>query len=329
MTTKRTPLSRIARAGVVVASMLLLPVATSARPSLVDLDADVQQIVDALCHGDPALCGLAAPAQVGGQLDFDGGTFVTDFTALTFGFSKPVAGMLSFDALEATVDATGLTALLLADLAGSKVYSKVEVIVPNPTPGPATVVLLELTDAVLEQVETDATGASARLRMTFLAAELSWMGLQSGWDGFLSSGSGCTAPGGEQHVALAGSSASLLAVGEVEAEYGLTVPSLGTVGFQLTRAPVATSACTLRTTGSGTTLADSFHRLSPLSDTFGSQLRDESVDFSTALITDYSLHLEHGEMRETVTYDAVAGQLTTRTFDPGTGAQTGQTQQAF
>lgn len=317
--------ARRTRAGLALLLALLLPVSTSARPSLVDLDTDLQQVVDGLCHGDAALCGVAVPASVAGQLDFDG-AFALDFTSVTFGFD--VAGSLTFDSLSATVDASGLSAQLVTDLSTAKLYSKVDVIVPDPS-GPGTATILNLQNVILESLSGDSSGGLVTLELVFAIAEMKWMGASSLWNQVGGVGSGCTLSGGEQHVALAGSSASLLAPGEVEAGYALYVASPGGVAFQYDRAPVASSACLLRTAGAHITVGDSFHRLSPLSDTFSAQLRAESIDFSSALIGEYTLVIEAASMRESVRYGTLSGLLTTRTFDPGTGSQTGQVQTAI
>jgi len=318
-------MKRGARAALVVWLALVLPVTTAARPSLIDLESDLQQVVDGLCHGDPALCGLAAPSTVAGQLDFDG-TFALDFTSATFGFD--VGGTLSFDSLTATVDSSGLTAQLVIDLSTPKVYGVLRVIVPNPS-GPGTTSILVLQNAVLQSVGSDSSGSGVALELAFDVAEMKWMGASSLWNQGTATGSGCTLGGGEQHVALAGNPASLLAPGEVEAGYSLFLASGGGTSFQYDRAPVASSACVLRTAGSGIGFGDSFHRLSPLSDAFSTQLREESIDFSTAGIDEYTLTIEGASIRESVRYGFTNGLLTTRTFDPGTGSQTGQTQTAI
>jgi hypothetical protein len=305
---------------------LLFPLSTAARPSLVDLDGDLQQVVDGLCHGDPALCGQPAPASVAGQLDFDSGTFVLDFTSLHFGYAKPVGGAFAFDDLTATVDSAGLSAILAGELASSTVYD-VEVIVPDPS-GPGNVTLLALQNATLEELTLDASGTSAQLRVAFTIAQLSWMGSSSSWNEGLGSGSGCTAPGGDKHVSLAGNPASLLGPGEIDVFYSVFLSGSG-LGFEWSRAPIASSACYLRTVASGTSIPQDFHRLSPLSETFASQLRDESIDFSVAVVESWGLTIEGGEMRERVVYGSTTGTLTSRSFSPVDGSLTSQFSQGL
>ncbi len=308
----------------VVILSLLIPISTSARPSLIDLESDLQQVVDGLCHGDPALCGLGAPAVVGGQLDFDSGTFQVDFTSLTFGYTKPGAGAFAFDDLTATVDAAGLAAILVGELASSTIYD-VDVIVPDPS-GPGSVILLALQNVRIDDLALSSSGTSAAITLGFTIAQFDWMGSNSSWNQVTSTGSGCTAPGGDKMVALAGNSPSLLAPSEIEVTYFLFIGP-GGLGFRFGRSPVASSACYLQTVASGTTVADSFSRLSPLSDTFATQLRDESIDFTTALLESYTLTIEGTEMDELVTYGATMGTLTTRTFSPVDGSVTSETSQ--
>lgn len=317
------------RAGLALCLALGLPLSTWARPSLLDLESDLGQVVGGLCGGDPAQCGAAPVPAVAGQLDFDGGTYALDFRTLHFAFSRPSGGVLSFESLTVTADTAGSAALLSADLLAGKSYAVLDVVVPDPS-GPGSTTLLSLQDAVLTSLDLASSGTLATLVLQFQGATTSWMGVSSSWSTVTGTGSGCTAPSGEQHVALAGNPPSLLGVGEVEAEYGLSLtPPPAAPGFGYTRSPVLTSACYLRTAGSGSTVADDFHRLSSLSATFATQLREESVEISSASITGYALSIEGSAFSETVTLGSVSGQLVTRTFSPLDGSLAGQTQTPF
>jgi hypothetical protein len=333
-TTKNTHRPRAHRGPALAAALLAgivtlaLPSSTFARPSLIGLEAELQQVVDGLCHGDPALCGLAAPLSVAGQIDFDAGTYIADFAELRFSLTHAALGAFDFEDLEITVDTSGLGAQLSAELAAITVFSKVDIVVPNPS-GPGNVTILSLGKAVIESIGLAADGSWTPMTLDFTAATYAWLGATSAWDQVLSSGSGCTAPNGEKHVALAGNDASLLNPGEVEADFGLAVAkpfgASTTVGFNYRRVPAASSACLLRHTAQAPNFEASFSRLSPLSDLFATPLPEEIVDVKTSTIHTYDLLISGSDYQEEILLQSITADLTTKTFNPGTGVETSST----
>ncbi len=310
----------------IATAVVALPLPTEARPSLVDLDADLAQVVDGLCHGDAALCGQAAPTTVAGQLDFDAGSFQMDFRSLRFGYTKLGGGSFGFDDLTATVDTPGLTALLVGSVRVSTIYD-VEIIVPDPT-GPGSVTLLSLQNVTIEDISVDSSGATASITLAFSVAEISWLGATSSWNVGLSSGAGCIAAGGDKHVALAGNPAILLTPGQIEVSYFLFASGPG-IGFAFERAPAASSACYLRATATGANVPETVQRMSPLSETFSTPLYDETIEFTNGVHESYALTIEGTEMRERFVYSGSIGTLTTRTFSPIDGSLASETSEGL
>jgi hypothetical protein len=313
---------------VAIGLLCLLPTAVFARPSLVDMDTNLQQLVDALCHGDPALCGLPAPNVVAGQVDLDNGLATVDFSELTFGFSRPLGGgSLSYDRVVATVDTAGQTAQLVDETGSGTNFSKVEIIVPD-LQGPGNTTILTLESVVIRKLGVDEGPGWTSIELEFVKAMYAWLGNQSDYDQLSQTGNGCTVPNGEQHVALNGNAPSLLGPGELEASFGLVVTTMGGGGglvptIESTRDLGSTSSCWLRHVSTSQNVDTDFHRLSPLSDTFATQLREESFETNTAAVFDYELSLRGATLTERIQLDLGAAVLTTRTFNPATGAQTG------
>lgn len=311
---------------------LALPASTLARPSLIGLEADLQQVLDGLCHGDPALCGKAAPLSVVGQIDFDSGAIVADFAELVFAFGTPGAGGFAFENLQITVDTSGLSAPLSGDLASGTTFPTVDIIVPNPS-GPGDVTILALQTVGIRSMELVAGGSFTAMELDFTKVQYSWLGQSSDWDIQFNTGGGCTVAPGEKHVALNGNDPSLLNAGEVEADFGLGVsrPPLAaaTLTFSHTRESVASSPCHLRHAATGATFEAVFSRLSPLSDTFATQLIEEGIDVKLSLIDSYTLSISARGFEERIELESISADLTTKTFNPITGAETSSSTQSL
>lgn len=287
-----------------------------ARPSLIVQEAELQQVIDGLCHGDPALCGLSAPLVVAGQLDFDG-LFQADFFDLTFGFVKNNPGALAYEELTASVDASEIGTMLTQVALSVMSLGTVTVVVPDPQ-GPGNVAILELTNAFITSIDSSG-GRATTVKLGFEKANYSWLGSTSEWDQNMGTGAGCTIPNGESNVARNGTSVPL-GPGDREAEFAFGItPPLPQLGFELTRTPRSTSACVLRHAATAVNLDVDVHRLSPLSDTFATQLREQSLEITNSKVGDYQLHIVGTEFTETIEIDITASQLTTRTFNPGNG----------
>jgi len=308
--------TRASAVGLLVA--VLLAGAAWSRPSLIDNAAQLQQIISGLCHGDAALCGLPAPLVFAGQVNF--GVYKGDFFELSFGYDKPVLGQLAFIPLTVTMNTALFESQLTDDLLNATVHNGVTVQVPDPT-GPGQLTLLELDGVVVTSVDTTG-GSNAIVSLTFTKATMDWLGEDAVWDAGMMTGGGCFVPSSEQHVALRGNDASLLAGGEIEADFSLGVAAPSSLSFALERKIGLTSPCYLQHTGFGINLLVDVHRLSPLSDTFATQLREQSLQVTTSTVTAYRLQISGTDLDEVITVDIGAASLTTRTFNAGTGAET-------
>jgi len=322
----RRPLRRPGVLALLSLGLALAPLgaAHAQRPSLVDLDTTVDQVVDGLCNGDASTCGATPQTPVAGQIDF-GGLFAGDFSRLRFAITKPSGGPASIGEVEVSMDPTPLTAVVVDRLAAGFTFGSVVATVPNPS-GPGSVPILTFSDAVLVSAEVSSDGSRAALTFSVGAVAASWLGSQSSYDQGTQAAAGCTVPPGERHVALAGNDGSLLGPADIEADFALGFSTSGgplTTAFSYGRVPVASSACLVRTVATAVNLQAEFHRLSPLSDTFATALEEETVEITSAVATSHELLIEGTTIRESIALDVSAGKLTSREFDPGTGAEVG------
>lgn len=309
----------------------LAPPPAAARPSLIDLDADLTQVIDGLCGGDPATCGTTPALPVAGQIDFDG-QFQVDFVSLRFGYDKPMGGAFAFRRTAVMLDRTSVTTALFSGLLTATNYSAVTVQVPDPVSPPGNTVILTLEDAKVRSVDTG-SGPQPSLELEFRKATYSWLGSVASWTTQFGVGNGCTVPSGLEYIALAGNSPGLLNPGELEASYGFgsSVPTGGgsaSFSFSFGGTPDAQSPCYLRTTGNAGNVDADFHRLHPDSDALGMQLREETLDLTTSVVTSYELLIEGTSLSETTVVAPGSGELRTTTFD-AMGNPTGTTKQIF
>lgn len=310
-------------------ALLALPeAATAQRPSLLDLDATLDQVVNGLCNGDASTCGTTPTPAVAGQIDILSGTYVLDFTDLSFGLLSPGLSF-AFEFLVATVDTEDTTALLLDPVITGQTIASLDVRVPDPQ-GPGDVTVLRVMDVRLESLDVDGSSSLAVLKLSFSEAEFTWLGAMSGWDDTAGTASGCQVAAGEKHVALAGNDPSLLGAGDVEAGFAFGAQTMGVPTLSYTRASVASSPCYLRSTAQQQDPQPILRRLSPLSDTFGTQLHAETVDLTSSSIESYRLSIDASGLLDTIVLDGPpTGKLTTKTFDAGTGVETGSFDTSF
>jgi len=302
--------------------LLLLPGAASAqgRPSLVDLDATLDQVVNGLCNGDASSCGTTPVTPVAGQIDF--GLFQADFSSLRFAMTKPSGGSAVIEDVSVTVDVAAMTAIVVERLSAGWIFANVTAVVPDPS-GPGNTTIFDFFNAVLQSIDVTSDGSRVELVFGVEQATYSWLGASSSFDQLTGAVGGCVVPGGEKHVALAGNDSSLLGPGDIEASFGLMFDTSGgpvTQAFRYARPPTATSACLLRTVGNAVSLVANFDRLSPLSDTFGMQLAEETVDITSSTIATYELVIDGASMDETLMLDLTSGKITSREFNPVDGS---------
>lgn len=307
--------------------LLLLPGDGHAqgRPSLVDLDARLTQVVDGLCAGDASTCGIASGVPVAGQVDLDGGALVVDFHTLTFAFDHPSGSSASFDLVQVEIAANEFVPILLDWIDTQLTLNDLTVLVPD-SKGGGSVTMLTFGTVTLQRLESTGANGRATLHFAFRDVTFDWLGSTSSWDSVLSTGSGCTVSA-PAYVSLAGNDSALLGPGEHAVDpfaFGLYAPVGGgqaSTSFEFSGPPNAVSACLLQTGAGGGAITPTFDRLSPLSGTLSTALKEHTVQATSGSIASYRLDIEGATLRESVTLQLGAGSITSRTFDPTTGAQ--------
>ncbi len=322
-------LASLTRGFALLAAVAVAGPASADRPSLIDLQATLDQVVSGLCDGDPATCGPAAMPAVG-TLTFAPGTTnesVLPLVDLSLSIDNTIvcspncayAGQGSFSPVSATVEQTSQAALLISLLAsGALVAANVSV----PTVGGGTLDLL-FTGAALTSFAAADTPGRAQLGFAYQQISLQWQGGVSGWNLTTATGSGCTVPAGEVHVDLAGNAASGLNPGEIEATYTFGVAASGGSHPALAFGRRPPNPCYLRGTAARQIVSMTFDRLWSQDDAFANRQSVETVDVVNALIDRWELRLASGVVGEAIDLLLADGTLTTRAFDSGTGKQTG------
>jgi hypothetical protein len=326
----------------IAASALLLAFAGGAgadRPSLIDLQATLDQVVTGLCNGDSATCGVAVPAAAAGQLIFDPGgpdeailSLVEldltidpnlNCTATCVAASAPV-----LEDVTATVLSSEASGSLLAALV-TTAFPIAHVVVPNPAGG-GTVLALRLFNPLLEQLTHSSTPGRSDLRFTATRVRFDWLSSTSEWNFATGTGTGCTVPASEAHVELAGNPTSALLSGEIAAVYGLGVEGTGGGAdptLAVRRAPP--NACHLRGAASTQLMKPRYDRLWARDAEFPARQSVETLDVGAGWVDRWTLHVRSGVLAESIEMIPLSGTLDLRTFDDTTGAEVSNTSVPF
>ena len=305
----------------------LAPAAQADRPSLIDLQGTVDQLVDGLCDGDAATCGAPPPPAASGALVFEPGPGEISLGLVDIGIVADVpvsctlscvpAGAVSFSSAHATLLHTSAVATLSSYLITSQLSQRVEVVLPSD----GTVLSF---DNVRVQTLSSAE-VPGRVTMEFVYENLrfDWQGTSSEWNLATHLAKGCTIPSHQMHVELAGNDPSSLQAGEIGSVYLLGLLAAGAntrPSISFTRTPP--DACYLRGASTAQSFDVDFERLWESDDQFAGRQAIETLGLTNAFADRYELRIESGTVTEETILIPQAGMLTTREFSPVDGSQT-------
>lgn len=300
------------------------------RPSLVDLDGELTAVVDGLCSGDASLCGVVPGPSFGSTIDI-GSLGDLPLSKLRIAFTRSGLNAI-WDSVDVAIEMTEDDVSVAALLEANQLVSLIGIVIggnQNET--------IQLVNAYVISAETD--HATRTLLLSFQVEEIRFnlLGVSTQWNTKNQIGSGCDVPQNTTHVDVAANSSSLLTSGEEPVTYAFGVErAVGVLGnppgpmaptFSFVRPFL--SGCWLKTGASGAPRDLSFHVLSPLSDTFATQLRAESLELTAAVVTDYELLIDGASAQETIGLEMDAVEWTSRSFDPSTGGVDASNVQTF
>lgn len=308
-------------------ALLLATPAFAQRPSLIDLQAAIDDLVS------------PPPPPASGRIQFSEGsdTYTFEIVDLTLSARRDTcipscAAIPDFDPVQVTVLTTpGLAALSTRLAAGSNLASARGERDPSDPRDPY-VRFLDLTDVELMAIDATSEPGRSTFQFIFSTIELDWEGSRMGWDlpAFEPINPTCDPdPLLQTYVDLAGNPSSNLLAGEIEGTSMFTVapaPGNVTVGLRYARTPV--DACSLRGVTDGRGFDVRFGTLWSLDDAFPGRQSVETIQLFEAAIWSWALQMRSGEVTEEfgVVIDllgvAAPSRQTLRSFDEATGAET-------
>ena len=317
------------------------PAVSQGRPSLVDLDAELGQVVDGLCNGDAALCGMTQLPSLGGRVVFDPGAGKDEIDVPlqslelvieTLGTGKNLIEKLDFIA-EASEPLSALTERVFQ----ATTIPSVEVYVPDPV-GAGETKVLTFTSVIVTGVEIDESAQERRrISLALVAIQFDWLSSSSSWDFEFNIGSsGC--PDERPQISLQGNPASVLDGDEEPTtfDFMVTRPLPGSIGsggggpvfdaaLVATRTPTRT--CLMTTATGAATYIDPYVQLWTRASEFtfppAKRAFELEEDGGSWEFEKYSILIDGGTVRERLQLDA-NGQflMTTRSYDPVNGNET-------
>lgn len=315
------------------ASVWLVCLAGSAaadRPSLIDMQATVDQVVTGLCEGDAATCGTSPPAPAVGTIVLDPNKPVPlELVELSLSVSRPFncnpvcapGGSTSFLGVSATVLQGKSAGLLTLYVLNGNSTGQVEVALPGEGR------VLTFHDVIIESISQADEHGRVDIQFQFSYIRVEWQGKEALWNLTTQNGYGCHVDHVYTHVDLAGNSPANLLQQEYEAAYTMAVQPFNATFVRrvsLTRSPPDPCYLTRITgMGSGLSFEVSFERLWESNDEFPiARQAIDSIILTDAFIETWQLIIRSGEVTEHVGLIIQTGSATFREFDPATGAET-------
>jgi hypothetical protein len=324
---------RVGLTALIGLTVLAATPAFAQRPSLLDLQAALEELVS---PSPPAPVGEIVLTPVGGG---DADELRLDLVDLALSAQSVANGLsfdIEFDPLRVTVPQSAKGGVLAARfLSGAP--QTVRVFLPNvDSPRDPPLEVLVFQNAVLQGVEDTAIPGRIAFELSYATVTLSWGDTGWGWDVEINMSiprPGCDPlPSGEAHVDLAGNAATQLQPGELESTHRLTLaqPPAPSV-FSFTRKPA--NACYLRVlaiSDPSAAIDMTFDRLWSQDEEFGGRQSVETIELVDVILRSWTFRIASGEVLEDVELPAVGtsgvfigtGVQTLRDFDPATGAET-------
>jgi len=300
------------------------------RPSLIGLQATVDQVVNGLCNGDAATCGTTPVTPAVGTLIFDAAKLALPLGLVDLSMSAsrgidcssspciPTSGA-SASPVFVTVLQDSSIAKVGTVIMHSAAISQVEV----ELPGEGVVLHFENT-YFTSMVPADDAGR-VKLQFVYGLVHFEWKGGIVEWNAPAQQVNGCGVDPSQAHVDLAGNATGNLAPDEVEATFGMQLTASPPSFYPLVsfrRQPPDPCYLFVIAKTPPEYFEAKLERLWTANDAFPSERQAvETIELQTAFAQSWQLSIASGALSEKIGLVVQTGRDTHRTFDPNTGQE--------
>lgn len=298
----------------VLASLLVPVLAGADRPSLLDLQAAIDDLVSP-----------SPPAAVGRVLVSSDGpnTYAVELVSLRFDGQTPLQ-CLAGDCVPSGVSQLSPVQI---EVVASSAAAELAALALTPQPRdlqidlPSEERLLVFDNAVVRSAASGETSGRLVLEFEFDQVTFQRLGASASWNRVTRTAAGCSVRDGERHIDLAGNSPTNIQRDEIEAPFMLELERAASLPQLIRFDRLPPNPCRLRGLVTGQVHQVNFDRLWSGDDQFPGRSVSESIDVSAGIMRSWSLVIESGVLRESIALVPNDATVELRDFSPADGRE--------